>query len=217
MEENKPVIIEPQQGVTALIVQRVPPEKKDAFLEWQNGISAAAKAFAGYERTEVFPPVAGVQEDWVTVVHFRSNAELDVWLQSDARAEWNARFNEEFGTFDLKKFGYGFGFWFSEGADAPAGWKMVLTVLLGLYPSVILVNNVMMPFLKWLPFEVQLLIGNLTTVSMLQWLIMPVFCKWFSWWHKPARGASKNTDAKGAAIVIGITLVMTVVFTALKL
>ena len=67
------------------------------------------------------------------------------------RAEWIAKLRGEIGDFRLKTLPSGFGAWFaglvdgSEGA-LPPSWKIALTVLLGLYPTVMLLAMFVGPY-----------------------------------------------------------------------
>lgn len=217
-EDKQPIGAGPASRVSAIIVQKIAPEKTNAFLTWQQEITNATKAFAGYERTEVFPPIAEIQDEWVTIVHFQSNEALDKWLKSDTRAALNGRFNEEFGEFDLRKVASGLGFWFAAGTSGgPPGWKMVLTVLFALYPSVVLVSVAVLPLLKGWSFAEKMLLANLMTVSMLQYLIMPVLRKYLAWWHAPPEGKERNYTVAGTALLIVLLGAMALVFNTLNL
>jgi antibiotic biosynthesis monooxygenase (ABM) superfamily enzyme len=190
-------------------VQKIAEEKRGRFLDWQNTITQATAKFAGYDRTELYPPAPGVQDDWVTVVHFRSNEELEAWLNSDVRAELNRRFYEEFGDFDLRKVASGLGFWFQL-SDVPP-WKMVLTVVAGLYPTLLVMQVLVAPFLKGHPFVVQLLLGSFISVSCLQWIVMPPLRKLLGWWHHPSQ-PNRALDITGAVLVLGFLVLCAALF-----
>jgi uncharacterized protein len=204
-------VISTKPGSTAIIAQRIAAERVDDFLKWQAGISETTSGFPGYVGTDLYPAVQGVQDDWVTIVHFESNDQLDVWLKSDARAEWSKRFHEEFGDFDLRRVAGSLGFWFS--SQGPADWKMVLTVILGLTPAVVLVSAYVMPFISAWPMAARVLVGNTITVSLLQWMIMPLLAKWLAWWHYPKRDGSEHATAfKGAVLALSLLSLMTFLF-----
>lgn len=204
-ESSKPnataVVVKPSDRVTAIVTQRIDPEKTDDFLKWQKEISHATSTYEGYDHTDLFPPVPGIQEEWVTVIHFKSNAHLDHWLHSETRAAFKKQFEEQFGYFELRKVATGLGFWFQGAGAKAAPWKMVLTVVLALYPSVMLLNVVMFPHLTFLPLPARLLVGNLCTVSMLQWLIMPHLTKSLGWWYQPVPSKKLRTDLLGLGLV----------------
>src|SRR5205807_5818943 len=135
-----------------------------------------AERFAGYRGTDVYPPADGRDDASVVVLHFDDEKALGQWLDSPARAEWVQKLRARVGDFELQKLPGGFGPWFAglrRGPDAPPGWKMVLTVLLGLYPTVVLLSFFPGQYTAPLGLAVSLLIGNALSVSLLQWAVMP--------------------------------------------
>src|SRR5262245_23293856 len=88
-------------GASAVIVQRVPVDRVERFLELQNGIVEAARGFPGYQNVDIYPPVDRERAEWVVVIHFANPETLQRWLDSPVRAEWVARFHNEIGEFRL--------------------------------------------------------------------------------------------------------------------
>lgn len=71
---------------TALIGIRVRPGTEAEFRRWQRRITQVAVEQEGFQGTEIFPPVPGVQEEFVVVVRFDTVANLERWMASDVRA-----------------------------------------------------------------------------------------------------------------------------------
>lgn len=164
---------------SSVIVHRVAPEHVERFLAWQQGIIQAAATYPGYQLTESYPPLDPALREWVVVLHFDSAEALQRWLDSPLRAEWLGRRPPEIVDFRMKTLPAGFGPWFATMLDAPpAGplpaWKMMLTVLLGLYPTVMLLNILVAPHYSFLGLAAAMLIGNALSVAILQWAVMPV-------------------------------------------
>jgi antibiotic biosynthesis monooxygenase (ABM) superfamily enzyme len=59
-----------------VVTTRVKPGREREFQAWEDSINAAAARFPGFLGNEVFPPVAGVQQEWVVVVRFDSTEHL---------------------------------------------------------------------------------------------------------------------------------------------
>src|SRR5947209_20580309 len=87
---------------SSVIVHRVPPDRVAQFLELQRGLTEAARAFPGYQATDVYPPAEPQQSEWVVVVHFDGPQALQRWLDSPARAAWLEKRRNELGDFRLK-------------------------------------------------------------------------------------------------------------------
>ena len=160
---------------SSVITQHVPPGVGEAFMEWQRGLSAAAADAPGYQATEIYPP-AGGREPWVIVIHFDDPKTLQSWLDSPVRAAWLAKLPRELRDFQLKTLPSGFGAWFAgtiegPGVALPPKWKMALTVLFTLYPTVMLLSIFVWPHLNPLGLAVTILISNLLSVSILTWIV----------------------------------------------
>jgi antibiotic biosynthesis monooxygenase (ABM) superfamily enzyme len=198
---------------STVILHRVPPERATEFTEWERGITEAAEGFAGYQATEIYPPADRRQQDWVVVMHFDNAESLQRWVDSPERHAWTAKLPAGIGDFRIKSLPGGFGSWFAGLMDAaPAPWKMALTVVLGLYPTVMVLNILLGRYLSPLGLAVSMLIGNALSVSILQWGVMPLLETALRPWFK-ADAATGRTHLIGGLILILLLLAgMAVVF-----
>lgn len=200
---------------SSVIVHRVPPDCVERFLAWQRGITQAAATFPGYQATDSYPPADAKQHEWVIVLHFDNAEAQQRWLDSPLRAEWIGRRPQEIEDFHLKTLPTGFGPWFAGLLDAPQGglppgWKMALTVLLGLYPTVMLLNIFVAPFYGFLGLSLSMLIGNALSICILQWAVMPVLEAMLGrWW--------RADPAKGKALSLGGLFLILLALAALTL
>jgi antibiotic biosynthesis monooxygenase (ABM) superfamily enzyme len=182
---------------SSVIVHRLRPDRVGRFLELQRGITEAARAFPGYHGTEVYPPAAGQQAEWVVVIHFDSPEALQRWLDSPQRGEWVEKLRTEVGGFRLKTLPAGFGAWFAGQVDGTGegqipSWKIALSVLLALYPTVMVLALSVGPYLNPLGLAVSMLISNALSVSILQWAVTPALNPLLHPWlraNEPKQGA----------------------------
>ena len=195
---------------SAIVVQRVPAAAVDGFLEWQRGATEAAEGFAGYCGTDVFPPADGRGGEWVVLIHFEDEESLARWLESPERARRLEELRLKVGDFDLKTLRGGFGAWFvgqGQGPGAaPPPWKMAMTVVLGLFPTVMLLTIFVGPLTAPLGLAGSMLIGNALSVATLQWVVMPSLTKWLGPWLR-ADGAGKVAVRFSPGLIL-LTLVM---------
>ena len=212
-------ILSPQSRATAVVVQTVLPERSDEFLEWQRGITRDASLFPGYKYTEVYQPAPDGKDEWVTVVHFESNPLLEAWIKSPVREKWVEDLKKRFGDFTLKRVG-GFDAWFSgvEGeAEKVPDWKMVVTVVAALYPTVMVLTYwLLTPFIKFLPFPGQMLIGNIASVAFLQWVAMPLLTRRLSFWLRPTKTTGLGITLAGLAGILASLALMLWLFTSVS-
>jgi antibiotic biosynthesis monooxygenase (ABM) superfamily enzyme len=215
---QKIIVAQPAQtGVAVVVSHPVSPENEEEFLAWQERMTDAERAYPGFLGSEVFRPVPGIQEDWTIVYRFDTSEHLDRWLDSSERQQLLAE-GDKFGGFDLHRISNPFGSWFSfgddaPGADQPPSWKTALSVLVGLYPTVGLLTLAISEL--WPSGELweSLLLGNVLSVGLLTWLVMPIVTRGLRFWLAPTPGsASRRVDVLGAGVSIAFLTAAAAVF-----
>jgi antibiotic biosynthesis monooxygenase (ABM) superfamily enzyme len=194
--------------VSAVISSRVRPGQEAAFRAWEQRIAIAQAKSPGFQGYRFEPPIPGVQDDWLAILRFDTERNLQTWLDSPERKqllEQAAPFLEEFHARVVRT---GFDQWFPatpDGGSPPAAWKQNMIVLLLLYPVVFLFGIwVQTPLLMGkagLPFWLALFIGNVVSVLLLNWLV-PWVSNRFGWWLAPAHNATRWTSLAGAALLL---------------
>jgi antibiotic biosynthesis monooxygenase (ABM) superfamily enzyme len=202
---------------SSVIVHHVPADAVEPFMEWQRGILAAAESFPGYQGTDIYPPTDGQHTEWVVVIHFDNSEELQRWLGSPVRAEWVARLPAAVKEFQLKTLPTGFGPWFAGLAEGGKGqvlpaWKMVAMVLLGLYPTVMLLSLFLSPHLSALGFAGSMLVSNAISSCLLQWAVVPVLQRVARPWLYPAKGRGLAFSAGGLVLILLLLAVLALLF-----
>jgi antibiotic biosynthesis monooxygenase (ABM) superfamily enzyme len=169
--------------VTAVASFRILPGHEAAFARGYERLLDLINDFDGFLRAQLFPPVEGVQDESVIVFSFESREQLDAWLESDERHVSLARLDEHLdGERQVNVVG-GFGGWFSIGEGRVKTWKQAAIVLLALYPTVLVLNEV----LGWImpddvPYLLDILIGLVLGVATLSWILMPRLTKLLDGW-----------------------------------
>lgn len=202
--------------VTAVVSHRVRPDQEAEFLEFQDRLEEAERAIPGYQGSEVFRPVPGVQEDWTALFRFDSKEHLDAWMRSEERR----RLLEDarcFENYEVRTVGNAFGSWFplSEGSQAPPApsWKQAMTVLLALYPTVMILAFTLGAWLNdaHVPPWLAMFVSNVASVAALTWLLMPALARALGFWLQPTR-RSPRREALGVAVVAAVYAVSLLVF-----
>jgi antibiotic biosynthesis monooxygenase (ABM) superfamily enzyme len=207
--------------VSAVISTRVKPGQEAAYRAWEQRIAAAQAKFAGFRGYRFEPPIPGVQDDWLAILRFDTERDLQAWLDSPERRkllEESAPLVDEFHARVVRT---GFEQWFPVGADrsaAPAVWKQNMIVLLMLYPVVFLFGlSVQTPLLTGrigLPFALALFIGNVVSVTLLNWLV-PWTSRAFGWWLSPPRDPGGRISVAGGVLIVALYAALIFVFTKL--
>jgi hypothetical protein len=203
--------------VTVVVSHPVAAPDEEAFLAWQDRVTDAERQFDGFRGAELFRPVPGVQDEWTALYRFDTDEHLNAWLESPQRQrllDQGKRFKE----FKLHRISSPFGSWFEppegEGAgEGPAQWKTALSVLVGLYPTVVLLTLAVHGAWPTAELWVSLLIGNILSVSLLTWVVMPVVTRALRFWLAAEDSrASARLDAIGALVSVAFLAFAAFVF-----
>ena len=191
---------------SAVVVQHVPAARAEWFMEWQHGVSRAAEEFTGYQSTDVYPPADNRRDEWVVVIDFDDEKSLQEWLNSPVRAQWVEKLEAQVGSFELKAMPGGFSAWFAslergpDGAPPPA-WKMAVTVLLGLYPTVMILTIFPGPYTAPLGVALAMLVGNALSVAILQWGVMPALTSLLAPWLQANSDKQRSLSVGGFFVI----------------
>lgn len=204
--------------VSVVISTRIKPGHEEAYRAWEHRIAAAQSKSPGFQGYKFEPPIPNVQNDWLSILRFDSEANLQAWLNSPERLkllEEADAFTEEYHARIVRT---GFDQWFPAGTvdrPAPPAWKQNMLVLLLLYPVVFLfgvfAQNPLLIEKAGLPFWLALFIGNIVSVILLNWLV-PWASKRFDWWLRPSGRNSRLIDLAGTGLVIALYALCLIVF-----
>jgi uncharacterized protein len=208
--------------VTIVVSHPVEPADQDEFLAWQDRVTDAERQFPGFRGAELYRPVPGVQDEWTALYRYDCDEHASAWLESDERKKL-LREGERFKDFDLHRISSPFGGWFAppdgeggEGGEYRAGppnWKQGLSVLVALYPTVVLLTLGLSEIWPKGPLWATLLVGNICSVSLLTWLFMPAVTRALQFWLVPGHQVSRaRVDFLGTAASIGFLTLAALVF-----
>jgi hypothetical protein len=215
---------------SSFVVEYIVPAKQvRQFNQWYARLVEAASQHKGYTRTDLCPPLDcgdGVVK-WYYIVHFSTPEYLKQWLRSDDRKRLLEEGQDTFLAYRYKSFTTGLEGWFSNryGGDGeqknlgPPAWKQVLSVVLGLYPTLMIQSMIFsaLGLMQTWPRPTSLVINNLITSSLLTWLVMPLVTRVLRFWLYPAyRITSRRKDVIGATLVFSVLTFMVSIFSALQ-
>jgi hypothetical protein len=203
--------------VSAVISTRVLPGKELEYRAWERKIAAAQSKAPGLQGYRFEPPVPGVQEDFVAILRFDSEANMQAWLDSAERKkliEEAAPLTEEFHTRMART---GFEQWFRDDSGMPSSaavWKMDMIVLLLLYPIVflwgVIVGTPVLANKLNMPFPIALFVGNIFSVGMTGFMV-PWVANRMGWWLNPTKNVVR-ANLLGAVLICAIYAACVMVF-----
>ncbi|HIK16810.1 MAG TPA: hypothetical protein IGS53_16210 [Leptolyngbyaceae cyanobacterium M33_DOE_097] len=206
-----------QETACLVIEYDIVKAKEGMFCQWQEAMQKEVAKFEGYVRTDIFPPVKGVQKNWHIAVHFDSPANLTNWLDSENRHLLIRYGRSKFGGYRYTSLGTGLESWFSrnlkpDASTSPPPWKQNFAVLLGLYPTVMVETLLFSHFglMETWTLAPKMFINNLVSCSLLTWVVMPLVTRLLSFWLRPKNATLKINAIGGLLLLISYTLMISI-------
>jgi antibiotic biosynthesis monooxygenase (ABM) superfamily enzyme len=205
--------------VSAVISTRVKPGMEADYLRWEQKVAAAQSKAAGLQGYRFEPAMPGVHEDFVAILRFDCEANLQAWLASPERRQLIEEASPLTVEFHTRMVQSGFEQWFRdttpEGSPPPAAWKMNMIVLLTLYPVVFLWGmSIGTPILSkalHLDFPIALFIGNAFSVLLTSYLV-PWTASRLGWWLRPGQEGRVVVNLEGAVLMAVLYAAMILIF-----
>jgi antibiotic biosynthesis monooxygenase (ABM) superfamily enzyme len=119
LKDNAPGVL--PAPVSAVIATRLKPGTEAAYRAWEKRSPLPRRKQKGFQGYRFEPPIPGVQESWLAIVRFDSDANLQVWMNSPVRLSLLKEaepFTEEFHARIVRT---GFDQWFGARAARPGG------------------------------------------------------------------------------------------------
>jgi uncharacterized protein len=190
------------------------------FIAAHERLTKAASEFSGYEGTVVFPP--GASGEWRSLIRFRTEPQLAAWLRSPKRAEVLPPVRSSL-TRDLSVFAQ----------TTPLGttvrtvdgktkmtpsWKTAMLLLMVLYPLAMLQSKFVAPVIGKLGAEpwLSVWLGQVVSVVLMQWLLMPTVSSWCRRWLDPVDGAGLRVSLRGAGVAMIVYIASLTLFATVE-
>jgi uncharacterized protein len=194
-----------QGSVTEVITTHVRPEMNTAFLDWAARIQQAQATFPGYRGMCLQSP-SRQQDFWTTLIRFASPRELDAWLASPERRRLVAESESLVEAWSSRRLKQPFAGWFpaEEESGPPPTWKQAMVVLLVLFPIVMMELRFLAPLMRPLDSITGTFVGNLISVGLLTWPVMPIANRALDWWLRASRPMARLITALGTILVVAL-------------
>ncbi|MFH7245840.1 MAG: hypothetical protein ACHWZW_23670 [Spirulina sp.] len=212
---------------TSSVMEYIVPEAKAvAFENWYGRMRQVVRYHSGFLRADLCTPLNcddGVIK-YYSIIHFASSSQLDLWLSSETRHQFFKEGESLFLAYRFKSFTTGLEGWFSlhggsSGSLGPPRWKQILSVVLGLYPTVMIQGMVFgaLGIMQGWPLPTAMLVNNLITSTLLTWVVMPRVSKLLKFWLRPAYSLTpRHVDLVGAVVVLSLLAACVVLFNWLQ-
>lgn len=180
-------------GSVLAVVTHVKEGQEKAFFAFEKKYQITQAHTPGYRGAYLQPPTKETAGTWTTLIRFDSPQSMDKWFHSEERKQIVSESEKLVRFTDYQHVTTSFPGWFPtmSGGEGPPNWKTALLILLGLYPSVMLVILYFLPIVKRYPTALDNFLGNIITVAVTTWVTMPLFIKVYHSWLFPTVSTPK--------------------------
>ena len=158
--------------------------------------------FEGHLGANIIPSTNPQKPEYVVIFRFNNDANLKKWEESTIRAEWIDRAKTfTVGKTKIQKI-TGLEYWFTLPDKPfqvpPPRYKMAITTILALYPTVKLVGAISNSLTVYTSISFHLLVELTATVVLMTYLVMPVMIRLLAFWLYKDGKKSKNANNLGS-------------------
>ena len=162
------------EPVTVVFDRQVKPGKEREYEAWYQELITLSQTVGGHLATHVI----NQGRRYITIQQFDSRSTLDAWLDSDTRAQKLEEMKEFVVDAPAPQSLSGLESWFelpdsAPTHKAPVRWKQAFVTFCVIFVLVVLLNLIVMPFIKDWPLLVRSAIFPAVIVPMLVYVIMP--------------------------------------------
>lgn len=204
------------ESVTEVFVTRVTAANYDAYRAWASKVQQIEAQFPGYLGIYMQAPERVKEGNWITILRFDSTAHLDAWLVSKERKAILKESEAIVKELQSHRVVSPFSGWFAgltaTSGQAPPVWKQTMLVLLVLFPLVMLELKFLVPFTKGLNPSLATFIGNILSVSLVSWPMMPLAIWCLKGWLSPSSELSLTKNLIGTLGVMTFYLIEIAIF-----
>lgn len=194
-------------GVTEVFVTNVSKDMTAAYHAWVGKMHEAETKFPGFQRVYVQAPGQQTNGNWITFLQFDSTENLEHWLGSQERKEILREAQSMIKSIESHRVISPFAGWFSNLPEAPPAWKQAMITLLVLFPIVMVELKFLSPLTNQLNLSLGMFIGNVISVSLVSWPLMPAAIYFLKWWLVPDSDKRVRATITGTLVMIGLYLV----------
>ncbi len=177
--------------ITLVISEVVNSDRIQEYENWQKGIHQAIKGFDGFLGVDVIRPSDHIHPEYVTIVKFDTYNNLKKWQESPVCLEWIVKSQDFIVSEAHLQKASGLELWFTmppkdhQQMPQPAYYKMVIVSTVVVYPLILIINGLLGPVLKRLPFSLMLLISVVIVSGLMTYPLMPWVTRALGFWLYP--------------------------------
>ncbi|WP_343521969.1 antibiotic biosynthesis monooxygenase [Pedobacter sp.] len=177
------------QGASVVITHHIIKGKQAEYEKWLDEIMPIAKNAEGFIDWQVVRPIPDLTFVYTVIIRFDTIGHLRSWMESDARRKLIEKAEALFTKKDNYEIKSGLDFLFygeNKGVKTPVRWKQYLATWSVIFPLSLVMQTVLLPFLRKLNIPANRYFDTLVSTGCLVFLVifivMPNYTKLIKKW-----------------------------------
>lgn len=175
-----------------MTTRRVDHDRVGDYQMWSEKVRAILERTPGFISAEQLPAIPGGQDFWTQIVRFSDKDHSVRWTRSAELAALIKEIEPYTENTEVSAVRVGdndwlnFGLSTESGPGAPAKWKQLIAGIMALYPTVMVVNQLLGRFIP-LPLALSVLLTNAIAMALVMMVFLPQLSRVLRGWLLPAQ------------------------------
>jgi antibiotic biosynthesis monooxygenase (ABM) superfamily enzyme len=196
-------------GVAVVTTRRVDHERVADYQLWSEKVRACLERTPGFVSAEQLPAIPGQQDFWTQIVRFSDKASAVRWTSSAELAALVSEIEPYTENLEVSAVRIGrndwlnFGLSTKSGPGAPVKWKQLIAGIMVLYPTVVVVNQ-LLGRLVTVPLALSVLLTNAIAMALVMMVFLPQLSRVLHRWLLPAEPLPLSKTIGGAVLLLAV-------------
>ena len=207
--------------IVVVITRKITEGKDEEYELWLQKIKNIESQQKGFISHEHLVPIDGYQQSWTSIIRFDTRENLEQWMSSAQQKQIVEEVKKICSNVQIRS-SWGVYEGLFRDPNEPNGkhhiptWKMTLTIILSLYPTVYLISHAFSWLVESWPFAIKLLFMNTVAVIVMSWVSLPFVKKIIDKWLVRDNTTPNQAHFIGGAGIVITIIVMCFIFNAIE-
>lgn len=195
--------------VALVTTRRVNHDRVADYQIWSEKVRAILERTPGFISADQLPAIPGQQDFWTHIVRFSDKVHSLKWTRSAELAALIKEIEPYTENMEVSAVRVGnndwlnFGLSTAPGPGAPVKWKQLIAGIMALYPTVMVVNQLLQRFIP-LPLALSVLLTNAIAMALVMMVFLPQLSRVLRGWLLPAQQLRVSKTIGGAVLLLAV-------------
>jgi len=196
-------------GVAVVTTRRVDGDRVADYEMWSEKVRACLERTPGYVSSEQLPAIPGQQDFWTQIVRFSTKDHSVRWTRSPELAALVKEIEPYTENLEVSAVRIGTNDWLNfglstkSGPGAPVKWKQLIAGTMALYPTVMVISQLLGRFTT-IPLALSVLLTNAIAMALVMMVFLPQLSRVLHGWLLPAKRLPVWKTVGGAVLLLAV-------------